>query len=99
MENYEVIKQDVHDIKNELQKWKLELPMIREIHESLTGNKISKDGGLVKRVENVEIKILEVEESVESIKISKSKQQVFINIIYGAIGALLSIIVSHFINK
>lgn len=95
-EHRKQVDQDIHDIKNKIAS---ALPKIDLMYSALVGNKIANDGGLFGRMTSLEKRVTTVEDEVEAIKGIKSKQQVYINIIWIAVGSLVTLIISHFLNK
>lgn len=95
-EHIKRVDEDIHDIKNKLD---VALPKIDLMYSALIGNKLANDGGLFKRMNDVEDDIIEIREDVEKIKAVKTRQQIYITLLCMATSSILTIIITHFINK
>lgn len=97
MDNIEVglITKDVHDIKNTLTKFDVRLQLV---YNSLVGNEISRDGGLVGDIlsQGIEIKLLE--KRIEAIERSETKRRLYVNIIWAALSAIAVMILERFFH-
>ena len=92
MEQQNRIEQDVHEIKNKVASMAMEMQLMHKIHESLVGNDISKDGGLVERVIKNENKIEILEGRIEDVEKKEDQKQLYVKIIIGFGASLLTLI-------
>ncbi|GEM_PF-1923065 len=97
------LEQEVHDIKNKLQRWEVDMYLLKEVHEALIGNRIGQDGGLVKRVTKIENSVDEMCDRLEEVEKKEDQSSLYIKIIWTLggtlVGTVLTLIARHFISK
>lgn len=98
METTEVglIIKDVHEIKNTLTKFDVRLQLV---YNSLVGNEISRDGGLVGDILNQAAEIKALEKRVEAIEKAETKRRFYVNIIWGTTSAIITMILTILLTK
>jgi hypothetical protein len=89
----ENLEQDINAIKNNLSTFGMKLEMV---YAALVGNEIAKDGGLVADIAGQQKQILRLKERIEKVEAKESKRQLYVNIIWGAVSAIIALIVTHF---
>ena len=91
----EATKQDIYDIKEEIGilKEKFDQVLI-----ALIGSEITKDGGLVERINFNEKQLLELEKRVRAVEARNDKTELLIKIIWGCGGALIMALIG-FVTK
>jgi predicted ATPase len=86
---------DINSIKNNLSSLGMKVSLV---YDALVGNEIAKDGGLVEEIK----KMKEFEKSilarVTKVEEDQEKKQLYINIIWGAVGVTITILLTHFLN-
>lgn len=95
--------QDMGIIKNQLTTLGFRVELV---YNSLVGNEIAKDGGLVKDIHNLqediknikEKDIPNINEKIEVLEMSGNKKSIYVNLIYAAVACIITIIVHHFIK-
>ena len=92
----ERLKSDIHTIKNNLTTLGLKLELV---YAALTGNEISKDEGLVGDIKGQKKALEKLTERVDVIEKKENKRQIYLHIIYGAIGFIIALILNYFFNK
>ncbi len=91
----EQIIQDVHDIKNTLTKLGVRLEIV---YNCLVGNEILKDGGLVAELGELMVQFVKVLNRIDDIEKKERQRSLYVKIIWGAVAALLTVLVSHFLK-
>src|SRR5690348_13094627 len=91
--NAPLLKTDIHTIKNALTTLGLKVELV---YAALTGNEISKDEGLVGEIKQQKIRINKIEERVENLEKNENKRQIYVTIIWAAIGFILAMVFNHF---
>lgn len=92
----ELLIKDVHEIKNTLQKFGLKLEIV---HNALVGNEILKDGGIVADLLTQKAEIMALTKRVLAVEAKEDKRQVYIRITWGAVGALLAVLLNFFVHR
>lgn len=92
----EKIVEDIHIIKNSLSKLEVRLTTL---HMALTGSVITNDGGLIVRIAESEKEIRILAGRVDAVEKRDSQRRLYIRIIYGAVGFLLSLAISYLAQK
>lgn len=87
---------DIHTIKNKLTSFGLKLDLV---YAALTGNEIAKDEGLVGDIKHQREELNKLTGRVEKIEKRENQRQVYVTIIYGAIGFILAMILNYFFKK
>jgi hypothetical protein len=91
----ENLEHDINAIKNNLSTFGMKLEMV---YAALVGNEIAKDGGLVADIVSQQKQILRLKERIEKVEARESKRQLYLNIIWGAVGVIITLIITHFFN-
>jgi hypothetical protein len=94
--NKERLQADIHLIKNNLTTFGLKLELV---YAALTGNEISKDEGLVGEIKMQKESLKKLEKRIEIVEKKESKRQIYVNIIYAAIGVIITMILEYLLNK
>lgn len=89
----ERLNTDIHTIKNALTTLGLKVELV---YAALTGNEISKDEGLVGEIKQQKESIRKLSERVDKVEKNESKRQVYVTIIWAAIGFILAMLFNHF---
>lgn len=87
---------DVHEIKNTLTRFGLRLELV---YNALQGNELSKDGGLVAEIIEQKNTIKDLGKRVEKVEQQEGQRRLYVNIIWAALAAIGTMIISHFFNK
>lgn len=88
--------QDVHDIKNQLQKQGLRLELI---YNALNGNELSKDGGLIAEIASQRGTIEDLSKRVADVEKKESQRQLYVRIIWAALSVIATLVASYFFKK
>jgi hypothetical protein len=92
----ERLDDDIHVIKNNLTTFGLKLELV---YAALTGNEISKDEGLVGEIKQQKLELQKLTIRVEIMETKERKRQIYVNIIYAAVGVIMTVIFEYFIKK
>ena len=95
MTDEEQIKTDIHSIKNKMTAFGARLELL---YAALVGNEISKDGGLVADISEHKVGMMELSKRMDRLEKSDAKKSIYVNIIWGAAGAIIYMIAQHFIK-
>lgn len=100
--NNQESKQDMEHFKKEMTQLHTDLSKmtekVDEMYFALMGNKLAKDGGLVKRIENLEQNLEEVETNIETLVKKNVGFEVYQKVIWGAVGTIIGLIFSYVIQ-
>jgi len=91
----EILSHDVAEIKNGLTTLSMKVAMV---YDALKGNELSGDGGLVKDINNIKKETKELEKRIVLVEKGQSRNDIYIYIISGFAGVLITLIITHFLN-
>lgn len=91
----EDIQHDINLIKNNLSTFGLKLSLV---YDALVGNEIAKDGGLVEEIKKMKEFNRSLSSRVSKVERDQTRKQLYINIIYGAVGVIITLLITHFLN-
>ena len=94
-ERVSVTQADIREIKSEVS---ILSNQFRQVYDAIVGNAMTKDGGLVQRIIDTECELEKVKLRVLELERRETKAAIYVNIIYGTCGIIVSLIVNFFIK-
>lgn len=91
-----IIQQDIHEIKNSMTSLKVKVELV---YNSLVGNELTKDGGLINVIFNIKSDVKILEKKVEEIEKKESQKRLYVKIIWAALAVILTIVIERLMSK
>lgn len=100
-------EQEHHQValtQNEIRQVKIEVgeiaKQVSEVHQALIGNALAKDGGLVRRVEECETAVLELNQKIDDLTREADKKEIYIRWLWalatGFITTVFSLLITNY---
>jgi len=85
----ETMQKDIHDIKT----------TVAEMYNALIGSKLSNDGGIIRRVADLENENMLLKQDVESMKKSGMKNDLYLKLLWWVLGLITAAIIMYLFQK
>lgn len=91
----QLLKQEMENLKGEFGKLSTKMDTVIS---ALMGNDLTKDGGLVGRIIDLEKSVAVMEEKIEKLENEKSKSEIYVKILWAAGGVVCTILLTILLN-
>lgn len=91
-----VTQGDIRAIKKEVE---VVSGKVNDVHQALIGSPLSKDGGMVQRLQECEQNVEELRDKIVAIEMNHEKSALYLKIIWGLGGVVLTALITYFLNK
>jgi len=95
MDDMNEIKRDLVSLDKEVSGIKV---MLNEVHGAIIGNTLSKDGGIVKRLETAEEKLDNVHDKISRLEKINVKLQIYQKVLWGCAGGVATAVFAYILQ-